>query len=125
MIDKILFAVKAEPFSEIIEVGPGLGALTDDLISVARENGVRLTLIELDKNFAAEWRAKADEMIGAEAGAGASLPAMRVFEGDAMKLDWKEFELLAEDGLREQSSVSNFVEHRDRAKHRTGRRRAA
>lgn len=75
VIDKIIFAVKAEPFTEIIEVGPGLGALTEDLIAIATERGTRLTLIELDKMFAAEWRARANEHV-------------RVIEADALQHDW-------------------------------------
>ncbi len=94
VIDKIIFAVKAEPFTEIIEVGPGLGALTEDLIDVAREHGTRLTLVELDRTFAAEWTSKANQFNAQESGAGsASIPGdtagtMRVIEDDALQLDW-------------------------------------
>jgi 16S rRNA (adenine1518-N6/adenine1519-N6)-dimethyltransferase len=86
VIDKIIFAVRAEPFSELIEVGPGLGALTEDLIEIAREQKTRLTLIELDKNFAAEWRERAS----VETAAGGSV---RVFEDDALQVDWLTLEL--------------------------------
>ncbi len=96
VIDKIIFALKAEPFTEMIEVGPGLGALTDDLIEIAREDGRRLTLIELDKNFAAEWRMKADALNAqSNPRAATSLEAleasgtMRVFEEDALQTDWR------------------------------------
>jgi 16S rRNA (adenine1518-N6/adenine1519-N6)-dimethyltransferase len=93
VIDKIIFAVKAEPFTELIEVGPGLGALTEDLVEIASTSGKRLTLIELDKAFAAEWRARAE-------GAGES---MRVLEADALQVDWREL------GLPEQTVfVSNL-----------------
>lgn len=91
VIDKIIFAVKAEPFSEIIEVGPGLGALTEDLIEVARSHKTRLTLIELDKTFAAEWRRRAEEL-GSQAGPGV-VGGLRVVEADALQVAWSTFEL--------------------------------
>jgi len=91
VIDKIIFAVRAEPFSEIIEVGPGLGALTEDLVEVARSTGKRLTLIELDKKFAAEWRARA-EAESRWSGEGGSTDAdrvdFRVIEADALQVEW-------------------------------------
>lgn len=91
VIDKIIFAVKAEPFTEIIEVGPGLGALTEDLVEVARTSGKRLTLIELDQAFAAEWRKRSEA------------ENMRVIEADALQVDWREL------GLAEQTVfVSNL-----------------
>lgn len=85
VIDKIIFAVKAEPFTEMIEVGPGLGALTEDLIETAKSLGTRLTLIELDKSFTAEWRARANS--------GSDQTAMRVIEADALQIDWNELGL--------------------------------
>jgi 16S rRNA (adenine1518-N6/adenine1519-N6)-dimethyltransferase len=69
-----LFAVKAEPFSGMIEVGPGLGALTEDLIEIAKAKNVPFKMIELDKSFAAEWR----ERVGEE----------NVVEADALRIDW-------------------------------------
>lgn len=76
VIDKILMAVKAEPFTAMIEVGPGLGALTEDLIEIAAAKNVSLTLIELDKNFAAEWKARAEGT------------HVSVVEADALRVDW-------------------------------------
>lgn len=77
VIDKILFAVKAEPFSAMIEVGPGLGALTEDLLEIAREQKKALTLIEMDTSFVREWTARlAEESL------------FRVIEADALQVDW-------------------------------------
>jgi 16S rRNA (adenine1518-N6/adenine1519-N6)-dimethyltransferase len=86
VIDKIIFAVKAEPFTELIEVGPGLGALTEDLLEIAHANSKRLTLIELDKAFAQEWRERAEK----ESAKGADV---RVIEADALRIDWPELAL--------------------------------
>ncbi|MEK7357675.1 MAG: 16S rRNA (adenine(1518)-N(6)/adenine(1519)-N(6))-dimethyltransferase RsmA [Bdellovibrionota bacterium] len=76
VIDKILFAVKAEPFAAMIEVGPGLGALTEDLIEISSDKKVPLTLIELDSSFASEWNARA------EGG------TIKVVEADALQVEW-------------------------------------
>lgn len=86
VIDKIIFAVKAEPFSELVEVGPGLGALTEDLFEIARAQKVRLTLIELDRKFAAEWRVRAEDETAAETTTEGN--GVRVFEADALQMVW-------------------------------------
>jgi 16S rRNA (adenine1518-N6/adenine1519-N6)-dimethyltransferase len=91
VIDKIIFAVKAEPLSEIVEVGPGLGALTEDLIEFARAQRTRLTLVELDEAFATEWRARAEAESRWSDEGGSTVAAaadVRVIEGDALKIDW-------------------------------------
>jgi 16S rRNA (adenine1518-N6/adenine1519-N6)-dimethyltransferase len=76
VVDRILMAARSAPFSDLVEVGPGLGALTDDLLRL----GPSLTLIELDRRFAQAWREKAE-----------SSPdlGIRVIEGDALRLDWR------------------------------------
>lgn len=82
VIDRIIFAVKAEPFSEMVEVGPGLGALTEDLLTVARTKEKRLTLLELDRQFVEYWRSRAVEET-----------QLHVNEGDALQMDWTSLNL--------------------------------
>lgn len=79
VVEKIIFAVKSEPCSEMIEVGPGLGAITEDLLQL----GKKLTVVELDRRFADYWR---------ERSSGSGAPA-RVVETDALQLDWRELHL--------------------------------
>ncbi len=55
VIDAIVRAIGARPGDAVIEIGPGLGALTEPL----RASGARLTLIELDRDLAARWRSAA------------------------------------------------------------------
>ena len=74
VIEKILKVVQSAPAASLVEVGPGLGALTDDLIALNQP----LILIELDRRFAEAWR-------------GRGLPQTTVIEGDALKLDWRAF----------------------------------
>ncbi|MES2962543.1 MAG: 16S rRNA (adenine(1518)-N(6)/adenine(1519)-N(6))-dimethyltransferase RsmA [Bdellovibrionota bacterium] len=83
VIDKILVAVKAEPCSAMIEVGPGLGALTEDLIEISSIAGIPLTLIELDKNFAAEWSVRSEGT------------HVKLVEADALRVDWSTLALPA------------------------------
>ncbi|HIC52397.1 MAG TPA: hypothetical protein EYO97_01065 [Gemmatimonadetes bacterium] len=52
---KIVAALGATPNDEVVEVGPGRGALTHHLIGTVG----RLVLIELDNELAAHWTAEA------------------------------------------------------------------
>jgi 16S rRNA (adenine1518-N6/adenine1519-N6)-dimethyltransferase len=56
VIDAIVRAIDARAGQHMVEIGPGLGALTGPL----RGSGARLTLIELDRDLAARWRAAGD-----------------------------------------------------------------
>lgn len=58
--------------SSIIEIGPGLGALTEGLIEITKKAAIPFQVIELDRDFAANWR---------EAG-------VSVTEVDALQADW-------------------------------------
>lgn len=66
----------------VVEVGPGLGSLTDGLMEWAPE----LVLIELDRDFAEHWRVRA---------AAAPVGKMRVTEADALALDWSTLNLVS------------------------------
>jgi 16S rRNA (adenine1518-N6/adenine1519-N6)-dimethyltransferase len=56
VIDAIVRAIDARAGEHVVEIGPGLGALTEPL----RASGAKLTLIELDRDLAARWRAASD-----------------------------------------------------------------
>lgn len=71
VIERIINQVKAFAPEQLIEVGPGPGALTYFL----RQMDVPLQLIELDRVIAAYWREQ-------------GLP---VIEEDALRLDWSSF----------------------------------
>jgi len=68
VIGKIIEAVQSRPHSDLIEIGPGLGALTEKLIAA----GLRPRLIELDRDLIDYWRARNLDTI----------------DHDALKLDW-------------------------------------
>ena len=52
LVERIVAAVDARPGQALVEIGPGLGALTRPLLASAGA----LTVIELDRDLAARWR---------------------------------------------------------------------
>lgn len=70
VVNAIISEVERLTPSLVIEIGPGLGALTDRL----RERNMRKFLIELDIKMVNYWRAQ-DE---------------KVLEADALQVDWRE-----------------------------------
>lgn len=73
VVNKIIEAVKGFDSTQLIEVGPGVGSLTELLLEMEKP----LKLVEFDRNFAAYWRRR----------------SLIVFEGDALRLDWGQFQL--------------------------------
>ena len=66
VIAQIVDAIAPRPDDRLVEIGPGLGALTDALL----ERVPRLTAIEIDRDLAARWRERAPgrvELIEADA----------------------------------------------------------
>ena len=72
VIDKIIAAAHVSEPNKLIEIGPGLGALTEKLADL------KPLLIELDSDLAAFWRERGFEVI----------------EADALKIDWNELPLI-------------------------------
>lgn len=71
VVEKILQAAELSTASHVLEIGPGLGALTGGLLERARE----LTVMEVDRDLAAALRRQEE-------------PRLRVLEGDCLELDW-------------------------------------
>jgi 16S rRNA (adenine1518-N6/adenine1519-N6)-dimethyltransferase len=71
ILDKILAAAALNPTDQVLEIGPGMGALTDRMLPQVRE----VHVIEIDRDLAARLRQR-DE------------PKLRIHEGDALELDW-------------------------------------
>ena len=74
IIDAIVRAIAPKPGQALVEIGPGLGAMTQPLL----ERCGALTVIELDRDLAARWRQR---------------PGVTVVESDVLKVD---FEALAD-----------------------------
>ncbi|WP_341909094.1 16S rRNA (adenine(1518)-N(6)/adenine(1519)-N(6))-dimethyltransferase RsmA [Polaromonas sp. YR568] len=69
IIEDIVRAIAPEPGQRVVEIGPGLAALTQPLV----ERLGRLTVIELDRDLASQLR---------------SHPQLRVVESDVLKVDF-------------------------------------
>jgi 16S rRNA (adenine1518-N6/adenine1519-N6)-dimethyltransferase len=71
-LERIVAAIAPQAGQHIVEIGPGLGALTDRLVAGAGH----LQCVEIDRDLAARLRARfAPEQLA-------------VIEGDALELDW-------------------------------------
>ena len=74
IIHAIVALIHPAPDSHIIEIGPGLGALTRPLLA----NLDHLDLLEIDRDLVAYWRKE-------------NLPGLNVIEGDALQFDFSEW----------------------------------
>jgi 16S rRNA (adenine1518-N6/adenine1519-N6)-dimethyltransferase len=74
-VARIVAAVDPRPGDRLVEIGPGLGALTAPLI----ERAGTITAVEIDRDLAARLR----QRFAAE--------QLALIEGDALQLDWAAF----------------------------------
>lgn len=88
VIDRIIKSIAPQKNEPIIEIGPGLGALTEPLLAA----GARLTAIELDRDLAQDLRQR--------------LPPLNLVEADALKTDFAQ--LVANSGATQAKIVGNL-----------------
>lgn len=69
VIDGIVNAIDPQPGEALVEIGPGLGAMTDPLVARSKH----LTVVELDRDLAARLRKRAE---------------LTVVESDVLKVDF-------------------------------------
>jgi 16S rRNA (adenine1518-N6/adenine1519-N6)-dimethyltransferase len=69
VVDAIVRAIDPQPGQRLVEIGPGLGALTRPLLQRAGA----LTVIELDRDLALRWR---------------GVPGVEVLQADVLKVDF-------------------------------------
>lgn len=69
IVDRIIKSIQSSNNLPIIEIGPGLGALTEPLLSIAG----KMAAIEIDRDLAGQLREK--------------FPQLTLFEGDALKIN--------------------------------------
>ncbi len=67
IISKIIQQVGHTESPHFLEIGPGLGALTELLSDISQKRGGSLTLIELDRKLAEYWRSRGQKVIEADA----------------------------------------------------------
>ncbi len=75
VIAKIVQEVRDQKFADLVEIGPGLGALTEPMLA----GGMKPRLIELDRDLVEYWNGR----------------GMDVVDADALKLDWATLKLRA------------------------------
>jgi 16S rRNA (adenine1518-N6/adenine1519-N6)-dimethyltransferase len=73
VVARIVEAIHPQPGQPVVEIGPGLGALTGQLIEAAG----RITAVEIDRDLAARLREQY------------SAAQLNLVEGDALELDWQ------------------------------------
>lgn len=72
VVAEIIASAAISASDRVIEIGPGLGALTEDLLLRAQE----VHIIEIDKELIARWSQRRD-------------PGLFLHAGDALNLDWR------------------------------------
>lgn len=92
VIQKILSRVQSElqkldSSSYLIEVGPGLGSLTEELLTL----NCPIKLIELDREFVQFWKQHQDQLKAqATELANSRAQIKEIFEADALQMDWSQ-----------------------------------
>jgi 16S rRNA (adenine1518-N6/adenine1519-N6)-dimethyltransferase len=71
VVERILTAAAVDAGARVLEIGPGLGALTERLL----EQGAEMTVMEVDRELAARLVERGE-------------PKLTVHQGDALRLDW-------------------------------------
>ena len=72
VLERILEVVAVQPGERIVEVGPGIGVLTAELLRA----GARVTAVELDERLAAHLRERFEDV-----------PELRLVEGDFLDVE--------------------------------------
>ncbi|MFG6414103.1 16S rRNA (adenine(1518)-N(6)/adenine(1519)-N(6))-dimethyltransferase RsmA [Roseateles sp. DC23W] len=73
LIDAIIDLIDPQPGQTLVEIGPGLGAMTLPLLARIPQGAAPLTVIELDRDLAARLRTRGD---------------VEVIESDVLKVDF-------------------------------------
>ncbi|MDA3901983.1 MAG: 16S rRNA (adenine(1518)-N(6)/adenine(1519)-N(6))-dimethyltransferase RsmA [Desulfuromusa sp.] len=74
VIDKIITAAQLDPQKQVVEVGPGLGVLTDELLP----RSAHVQVMEIDRDLIERLEARNDLRL-------------TVHAGDVLKLPWRDF----------------------------------
>ncbi|MCD6186611.1 MAG: ribosomal RNA small subunit methyltransferase A [Desulfuromusa sp.] len=74
VIDKIIAAAQLDPQQQVVEIGPGLGVLTDELLT----RSAHVQVMEIDRDLIARLEARNDLRL-------------TVHAGDVLKLPWRDF----------------------------------
>ncbi len=73
VVEQIIAAAELQNTDRVLEIGPGLGAMTDRMLELVEE----VNVMEVDRDLAERMRAREDANL-------------RVHEGDALVLEWQD-----------------------------------
>ncbi len=74
IIDRIIAAAHLDPQQQVVEIGPGLGVLTDELLP----RSAHVQVMEIDRDLIEHLEARQD-------------PRLTVRAGDVLKMPWRDF----------------------------------
>ncbi len=74
VIDRIIVAAQLDPQQQVVEIGPGLGVLTDELLS----RSAHVQVIEIDRDLIKRLEERNDSRLS-------------INGGDVLKLPWRDF----------------------------------
>ncbi|MDX2479160.1 MAG: 16S rRNA (adenine(1518)-N(6)/adenine(1519)-N(6))-dimethyltransferase RsmA [Desulfuromusa sp.] len=74
VIDKIIMAAQLDPQKQVVEIGPGLGVLTDEMLP----RSAHVQVMEIDRDLIERLEARKDSRL-------------TVHSGDVLKLPWRDF----------------------------------
>ena len=74
IIDRIIAAAHLDPQQQVVEIGPGLGVLTDELLP----RSAHVQVMEIDRDLIERLEARQD-------------PRLTVRAGDVLKMPWRDF----------------------------------
>jgi 16S rRNA (adenine1518-N6/adenine1519-N6)-dimethyltransferase len=89
VIDEIIYAISPKPEDSVVEIGPGMGAMTQPLVAQLG----RLCVVELDKDLVAQLQRQ---------------PKLRVISADVLKVDFKHLLDSVYPGAKELRVVGNL-----------------
>lgn len=76
IIDRIVGSMQLEPQDNILEIGPGLGAITKQILPITQ----KINVIELDRDIIPKLKFNCD-----------GLGQLNIFQDDALKVDYQQF----------------------------------
>lgn len=91
IIHAIIRAIEPDPQDAVIEIGPGLGAMTRPLLSSLNE----MSVVELDRDLVKRWNSESNKNL-------------TVYEADALKFDFLAWAKVAREKIQ-QSNTSSRV----------------
>lgn len=87
IIQAIIARINPSAHDRIIEIGPGLGAMTLPLLAA----DIQLEVVEIDRDLVAFWRQKND-------------PQLTIYSADALEFDFSDWAKNALDGIKSQAN---------------------